>query len=304
MTDRDIIILADSTGHELAPLTHTISQSMLPIGGKPILQHVLESLVATEHRKVYVVASKFVNEIDDFVGTGERWGLNVSTWVSRGDALTSAIVAKHLHLLGSSCIVVDCNTLRDADLNSIIAELNHTDCRSAIAVRNKDPIGVSVHNLSEKNLETDKIIHQEIYEGEYHDVSNLKGFFAASLAVIGLRKPLTLNCSGRERALGLVTGPGTQIQPSCIKVGSVFAGNATVVHKSTEFSGTVVLGSRVVVARGCKIKDAIILDDSFVGENLSIENAIVAGRNFISMDSMCPIELDDHYLLSDMAKAN
>ena len=75
---KQAIILAAGKGERLYPLTSARPKVMLPVGNKPILQHVLEALRANNVEEVVIVVGYFREQIQDYFGSGERFGLRIS----------------------------------------------------------------------------------------------------------------------------------------------------------------------------------------------------------------------------------
>ena len=53
------VIIADRSHPELAPLTEKTCAGLLPVAGKPLIEHTLESLVEIGVQQAYVVTSEF-----------------------------------------------------------------------------------------------------------------------------------------------------------------------------------------------------------------------------------------------------
>jgi len=66
--------------------------------------------------------------------------------------------------------------------------------------------------------------------------------------------------------------------------------------------GTVVLESNVVVDRNTNIEDSIIIENTYIGEQLSLKRAIVSGRYMIRVDDDVVIELTDSFMAAPLQK--
>lgn len=71
------VILAAGEGIRLQPLSLTRPKVMLPIGGKPILQLIIESLKANGISDVCIVVGYLQERIREFFGDGSRIGVNL-----------------------------------------------------------------------------------------------------------------------------------------------------------------------------------------------------------------------------------
>ena len=73
-----IIIIANHQPAALSPLVDNGSTAMLPVGGKPVIEHLLENVSTVPHARMTIVTSRGVNTLRQFVGSGERWGLELN----------------------------------------------------------------------------------------------------------------------------------------------------------------------------------------------------------------------------------
>jgi len=78
MTDAPTaVILAAGEGRRLAPLTHRRPKPMLPIANRPLLEHVLEAVVAAGIQRVVLVVGYERTRIQTYFGDGDDWGVDV-----------------------------------------------------------------------------------------------------------------------------------------------------------------------------------------------------------------------------------
>lgn len=73
MTIQQAIIPAAGYGTRLRPLTLAIPKEMLPLGRKPVLEHVLDELRLAGIRRVAIVLSPGKDVIRNYFGDGSRW---------------------------------------------------------------------------------------------------------------------------------------------------------------------------------------------------------------------------------------
>ena len=86
------IIIAGGKGERLRPLTNDRPKSMVPLRGKPILEHQLVWLRENGITDVVVACGYLHEVIEEYFGDGAKWGLNVAysiedTPLGRGGAL-------------------------------------------------------------------------------------------------------------------------------------------------------------------------------------------------------------------------
>lgn len=73
-------ILAAGLGTRLRPLTNTLPKPLVPIGGVPLLERALRQFAAAGVSEVAVNAFHLCEQIADFVGDGQRFGLHATVF--------------------------------------------------------------------------------------------------------------------------------------------------------------------------------------------------------------------------------
>jgi MurNAc alpha-1-phosphate uridylyltransferase len=96
------MILAAGYGKRLRPLTDRIPKPMIPVAGKPLLQHHIERLVAMGITEVVINISWLANQIETFFGDGSNFGIRI-TWSKESEPLeTGGGILQALPLLGDA----------------------------------------------------------------------------------------------------------------------------------------------------------------------------------------------------------
>lgn len=72
-----MVIMAGGRGTRLHPLTDTCPKPLLPIAGKPMLEHIIEHARA-EGFQNFILAIHYLGKmIEDYFGRGSQWGVNI-----------------------------------------------------------------------------------------------------------------------------------------------------------------------------------------------------------------------------------
>ena len=72
------LILSGGTGSRLRPITHTSAKQLVPVANKPVLFYGIESLRNAGITDIGIVVGDTAAEIEDAVGNGSRWGVNIT----------------------------------------------------------------------------------------------------------------------------------------------------------------------------------------------------------------------------------
>ena len=71
------VVLAAGEGRRMRPLTYTRPKVMLPIAGRPILEHLLLNLREAGIRKLTFVVGYSADKVREHFGNGGRWGVEI-----------------------------------------------------------------------------------------------------------------------------------------------------------------------------------------------------------------------------------
>lgn len=121
MTDT-ILILAGGLATRLRPVSVTIPKSMIEVAGKPFIAHQLELVKKNGLNKVVLCTSYLGEQIEDFIGNGNDFGVDVK-YSYDGDKLlgTGGAVKKALPLIEENCFFV---MYGDSYLNTDFKKIN------------------------------------------------------------------------------------------------------------------------------------------------------------------------------------
>ena len=109
------VILAAGEGSRMRPLTTTRPKVMLPLAGKPILEHLIRNVKEAGISDIIIVVGYKEEAIRDYFGDGTAFGVKITYVVQRkqlgtADALRSAepfVTDTFLMLNGDMVVTVD-----------------------------------------------------------------------------------------------------------------------------------------------------------------------------------------------------
>jgi MurNAc alpha-1-phosphate uridylyltransferase len=94
------MILAAGRGERMRPLTDHIPKPLLPVRGKPLIQHHVEALAVAGFRALVVNHAHLGDQIEAFLGDGRRWGVEIAYSRESSALETGGGILRALPLLG------------------------------------------------------------------------------------------------------------------------------------------------------------------------------------------------------------
>jgi len=72
------MIFAAGLGTRLRPLTDTMPKALVPVGGKPLLAHVIERLQAAGYERLVINVHHFADQIEQYLRAHQNFGLDIA----------------------------------------------------------------------------------------------------------------------------------------------------------------------------------------------------------------------------------
>jgi MurNAc alpha-1-phosphate uridylyltransferase len=135
------MILAAGRGERMRPLTDRLPKPLQPFHGKPLIQWQVERLAAAGFTRLVINHAWLGEQIEAFIGSGERWGVSVQ-WSREGTALgTAGGVATALPLLTEPAfLVVSADIYTAFDYGRLVDTLHEMGSDHLAAAKWSDPI--------------------------------------------------------------------------------------------------------------------------------------------------------------------
>ncbi|HEY0907043.1 MAG TPA: nucleotidyltransferase family protein [Methylophilus sp.] len=123
------MILAAGRGERMRPLTDHTPKPLLPVGGKPLIVWHIERLAAAGFRELVINHAHLGQQIEQALGSGERWGVQIRYSPEVVALETAGGIAQAMPLLGDApFLVVNGDVYADidfADLHLAADDLAH-----------------------------------------------------------------------------------------------------------------------------------------------------------------------------------
>lgn len=273
-----IIIPMAGMGKRMRPHTLTVPKPLIPVGGKPIVQRLVEDLVETIPQKVtevaFIIGPSFSSEVEkNLIAIAENMGAKGTIYYQEEALGTAHAIYCAEKSLSGKVMVAFADTLFKTDYK--IAD----DTEGVIFVHQvDDPSAFGVVKMNAKN--------------EITDFVEKPTTFVSDLAIIGiyyfkdgdyLRSEIKylLDNNIRDKgeyqltnALENMKNKGTKFLPGEVqewldcgnKDATVYTNNRVLELKK---------GKEKLVSETLKAVNSIIVEPCFIGENVIIENSIV-----------------------------
>ena len=145
------LVLSGGAGTRLRPITHTSAKQLIPIANKPILFYGLEAIAGAGITEVGIVVGDTHAEIEEAVGDGSAFGVNV-TYIKQDAPLGLAHAVKIAEdfMAGEPFLMYLGDNLIKDSLGQLVSEFENTGSNSLILLaRVSNPSSFGVAELSD-----------------------------------------------------------------------------------------------------------------------------------------------------------
>ena len=159
-----VFLLAGGFGKRLKPYTDDCPKPLLEIGGKPILETIIENFVKSGFRQFFIAVHYKSQQIKQYFGDGERWGISIH-YIDEHEPMGTAGAIGLLpdDLPDVPLIVMNGDILTQVDFSRLLAYHNEQQSIATLCARHYEyqiPYGViamdqqHVASIEEKPLQS------------------------------------------------------------------------------------------------------------------------------------------------------
>ncbi|MEI2781852.1 MAG: NDP-sugar synthase [Candidatus Competibacter sp.] len=309
-----VLIFADRLGQELQPLTERTAVALLPVVGKPVLEHALEMVAAAGLREALVAISPQAEALRAAFGDGGRWGMRLDYVLTRGEADPDEVVELGRARLESEVLALRGDVLHGTPLARFLRSAGEIAGPVVYGKTPDAPISLCLHRAGGRgglellrwpvapNPAPPAWPVVELGEGAVNPLESLPAFHRANLDAAAGRIP-GLIVPGRPVALGLTVGLRSRVSPRSLRRGIAYVGRNCRIESSAQMHGEVVIANHVIVDRLALLRDSVVLSDTYIGELVEVSNAIVQGNRLIRVDIGAVLSVAETFLLADLEEA-
>jgi len=319
------VILAAGEGTRLRPFTVSEPKVMIPVANRPILEWVIEALVANKITDLVIVVGYKKERIMSYFEDGKKFGARI-TYVEETKQLGTAhalgcarsrIKSRFMLLPGDNIISPDVvgELLKKGDGHSMLVTQSDTPSKYGVVLLSGDSVRGVIEKPEEK---ISNLISTGIYTFEldiFDDIETVKDegkYDLASLlqSIIPRKKLKAVPTTGAwadavypwdivnvnaKAILRAKTGVAGTVEKNVVIKGQVYIGEGSALRSGTYIVGPVVIGN------GCEIGPNVVIKSSTsIGDNVEIGPFTTVEQSVIMSDAeIGPVSYLSHSVLGE-----
>jgi len=272
---------------------------LLPVANRPLLDYWLEACVEQGINHVQIVMGDGAEQVEAFVGDGTNWGLQIQYGFARPNESPLDYV-RHTHdpsddgllFLGGPVFLRRRQAFRASGFRSLEAcRFNQGEDTLFLFAKTAEELKslLAGNSGSARGLEQ---IHVQPFPMDsvaaYYDLNMkmVRGEFLRYLT------------AGYGMADGSSVGYNVLTPPSALLHAPIMVGNDCRMGIMSTIGPNVVIADHVIVDSRTELSNCIILQDTYIGQNLEIRRKIVVGNRLIDPSDGTVVEIDDSWVVA------
>lgn len=141
----EAVIMAGGYGTRLKPLTDVTPKPMLPVAGRPIIEHIVAKLEETGIRHCHITTHYLPEQIERHLGDGSQFGLDISYTHETAPLGTAGALRNIRHSGTAPLLVMNGDILTHTDFQAMYRFHQENDAAFTVGVRTYEfqiPYGV------------------------------------------------------------------------------------------------------------------------------------------------------------------
>ena len=258
------------------------SPGEMTIAGKSWCRHAVELCCALKVDEIFIVDCFYYDELKYRLGDGAYWSLKLHCLAGVEAAFPSQLLERRRGALPEDDLLIFWGqVLPDLpDPEQLFENLRP-------AAEEGDALPNGIYLLNGGRL-CECVCPQ-------HRMDTLKNYFDLNFRI--LRNPGIYLLPGYASEPGLEFGRNVIMMPNCSITPPVVINSDSYLGRSVTLGGDVILCNEVMIESYSRLRHCIVMNYSYVGRNMSIEDKIVSGNRVIDVNSGAYVDLHDGLLV-------
>ena len=301
------VIIAAGEGKRMRPLTDNRPKVMLPITGKPILEHLMVEMRQAGIREFVFVTGYREEKVKEYFGSGEKWEVSIEYVTQVEQTGTADAVRTVENLVDERFVITNGDIIiSSGDIKAIAESSGNT--MSLFEVENPVELGTveveggfitQIHekvenppsNLANAGL---YLFTRDIFKtiaqtplsqrGEYELTDSVQRLVDSNIKVvyrelehwIDMSYPWDLLSANENLLASLKSDIQGEVEENAVIKGVISLGKGSVIRSGSYISGPVVIGEDCVIGPNCYIRAGTSIGNGcHVGAAVEIKNSII-----------------------------
>lgn len=282
------LLLADRSGNELEPLNLFYPPALLPIAGKSPLVYWIEALYAQGIRKLYIVIGPHRHFIKEKIGSGNNWGVKITYLTSEGDEEPYELFKRHQSILPNNLLVVRADVLPRVDAQGEVFP------SVKLCANTSEEITLLLSKLNWNNI--------KIKDQSATRLGDFQQYVCAIWNTLGGSYPWLIPEGFKVASTKWLAAADFSVSRTDRLDSIFYMGKSATLHRDINLTNNLCIEHNVHIDCGATIDNTVILPGTYVGQNISVKDAIICGDFLIDTNTGLAHQFDNPKQLSHIEK--
>ncbi|MBI4018335.1 MAG: NTP transferase domain-containing protein [Candidatus Aenigmarchaeota archaeon] len=135
-----VLIMAGGEGVKLRPITYEMPKAMIPVHGKPILEHQINMLKKNGVKNIVISVGYMYEKIVDYFGDGSKFGVTINYVVEQKPLGTAGALKLAEDHISDTFGMMNVDTLMDPDIQEMLDFHRKHDVLGTLLLRTSEDI--------------------------------------------------------------------------------------------------------------------------------------------------------------------
>lgn len=273
--------------------------ALLPVANRPLLDYWLETCAEQGIGDVQIILSDGAEQIETFAGDGTRWGLRIQYGFARANERPLDYVRQSqenwddgLLFIGGPFFLRRRKAFQAKGYKTLEAcRFNHADDTLFLFGKNAEEVEslLAGHAGSPRGVEQ---IHIHPFP-----VDSVSAYYDLNMKMVRGEFSRYVT-AGYGTVDGSSVGYNVLTPPSALLRAPIIIGNDCSLGVMSTVGPNAVIADHVIIDARSELSNCIILQDTYIGQNLEINRKIVSGKRLIDPDDGIMVEIDDSWVVA------
>jgi len=307
------------------------TSSLLPLGDRPALQHIVESLVTQGITSIELIVGHAPELVEKLLGNGDRWGCRFRYHLAvqtdrpyRSLRVIPEIATEPwvlIHAEQYPCVDF-CSTpvtktilhygafQKPAELGMPQAPAHEEDREYSWGGTVVSPATVVTDAFANSTLDELRGHFEQMIaagsaaitrDADWLDLSTPERLLQSQTKLLE-KKLAGLLISGTERQAGIWVSRNVMIHPSAILVPPLYIGPNSRLNRGARIGPNTVIGADCIVDSNTTVENSLVVEGSYVGQALEVSKAIVSHNLLVNVRLDASVDISEDFLLGRLAR--
>lgn len=305
------IIFANRLGDELTPLNHYYCPALLPVGNKAVIDYTLEDIALSGITQVRLVISPQAKEIEQHLGSGKKWGVDIEYFLSKPEEETSAVLKRLSLDTQDKLLLARGDIFRSPSIAQFIEfskEFPDNFVQAKMANQNAGMmlLPAALPHIADLNWPltqegNDEAVVTLVLHGHCCMLDDFQAYMDTNLSLAANNfpslTPMERSYQSANPEQDFYVGAKARTGQLNEQQGWGLLGENAWIDPSVVMRNCISVGNDCLIDKGSILNNCLVLPHTYVGEGLEVKDSILCKNLLINVRTKGVIEIDDQALI-------